>query len=471
MSIGLARLEGLWCGQGMAHLLKLYHDPYADPDGTAPDVIALFDFGTSGSGLNESKAVLGISAPVKAVIDAFLLQMAAGKTPKLDLVLISHQDEDHWKLIGEMINEVKKRNIPLEVAAVIYGGVDWEADAIAMIERLVQYIPGPKKQAYPLPTNFSDYNHQTRFPTVTFMLENVIIRTLIACASIARKSRVNGTSAVIMIEFNGQGFLLPGDATFQTLVAINIKLRDWAPAVFPKVYMMSAPHHGALATMKHITRLNPVGLKELNDFVDFFEPSSGFASAGIRNTYKHPYRIVLNTLCKHAGRSGYKNGHSYVAYNIDENNTGWETYVDTTANKYTTLLDLDPPLKTADWIFDITSNGGSNTTARVFEAGARVVNGIPDANPDTLTDDSNVSDMDEDKRDDGDEARSTRPLLLTQPPLPDPLPGYAVRPRGLFAARVPVKPGRAEPAHRFGVTARPLPPNRRVRVAALGDGR
>lgn len=79
--------------------------------------------------------------------------------------------------------------------------------------------------------------------------------------------------------------------------------------------------------------------------------------------------------------------------------------------------------------------------------------------------------MDEDESDGDDDARSTRPLLLTRPPLPGSAPGYADSVRGLFAARVPVEPGRAESARRFGVTARPLPPNRRVRVTPSGDGR
>lgn len=129
MSIGLARLEGLWCGQGMVNLLKLYHDPDADPDHSAPDMMALFDCGTSGYGLDESRNVRGISPPVETIIKALQLQEANKKTPKLDLVLFSHQDKDHWKLIKDLIKQVEDKEIQLEVGRILYGGASWKESA------------------------------------------------------------------------------------------------------------------------------------------------------------------------------------------------------------------------------------------------------------------------------------------------------------------------------------------------------
>jgi beta-lactamase superfamily II metal-dependent hydrolase len=472
MSIGLARMEGLWCGQGMAHLLKLYHDPYADPDRTAPDMMALFDFGTSDDGLDQSREVLGVASPVKTIIDALQLQMKAGKTPTLDLVLFSHQDEDHWKLIGELLEQVNIKKIPLSITNIIYGGTGWKPKAKATIGSLETYISSTPKKAKALSSGYSDYKYSATGPTITLSLDDVHVRTLIACAPSAKKSVLNGSSAVVLIELKNQGFILPGDATFQTLVAASTKLKLWPTSPLPFVYMLSAPHHGALSTMTRKNLGDASGLPELDEFIGLTRPYSTFASAGEESSYKHPYLIVMESVSKYASSYEFPEPHNVVVYEINGDHIGWRVIRKTNRNAYTTVTDLKDPLPTADWLFEINSLGHFRTSARFFEGGQRVIDGIPEADPTTLANDGEDEDMGDGTFSSTVDARTTRPHLLTRNPLPDPIPGHAVRSTGgLFAARTPVAPGRAEPAHRFGVTARPLPPNRRVRVAASGDGR
>ncbi|SEH40147.1 hypothetical protein [Magnetospirillum fulvum] len=471
MSIGLARMEGLWCGQGMAHLLKLYHDPYADPDRTAPDMMALFDFGTSDDGLDQSREVLGVAAPVKTIIDALQLQMKAGKTPTLDLVLFSHQDEDHWKLIGEMLNQVKINKIPLSITNIIYGGTGWKTKAKATIGSLETYLSSTPKKAKALSSGYTDYQYPALAPSITLSLDDVHVRTLIACDPSAKKSVLNGSSAVVLIQLKNSGFILPGDATFQTLVAASTKLKLWPNSPLPFVYMLSAPHHGALSTMTSKNLGDASGLPELDEFIGLTRPYSAFASAGEESSYKHPYLIVMKSVSKYASSYEFPEPHNVVVYQKNDNNTGWLVIEDINRNTYTTVTDIKDPLPTADWLFEINSLGHFRTSARFYKGGQRIFDGIPEADPAIVADEDEDKDMGDGTFDSTAQSRQTRPLLLTRPPLPDPIPGYAVRSSGVFASRTPVEPGRAEPAHRFGATARPLPPNRRVRVAPSGDGR
>ena len=41
-------LDGLWCGQGMANMVRVYKDSTVDPATTPADWLCLFDFGSGG---------------------------------------------------------------------------------------------------------------------------------------------------------------------------------------------------------------------------------------------------------------------------------------------------------------------------------------------------------------------------------------------------------------------------------------
>ncbi|WP_371999379.1 hypothetical protein P7L68_04490 (plasmid) [Tistrella mobilis] len=379
MPIELAYMDGMWCGQGMAHLLRLYTNRYAQPDKDAAEMMALFDFGNSGGGLSQSKAVLGVTPPVRTMIDALKLQIAQGKSPKLDLVLFSHQDTDHWTLTKEFLDQVAANSIPLEVGRIQLGGTNWGSQAKATIGRLAKFLPDGEEPVSYL-TNASDYGNANGEVTETMALGPVSIRTIVSNVPSATKSEAlikNGSSAVAVIQYGQTAFILPGDATYETLDFANGLLRAWTKSPLPNIYMMSAPHHGSLDTMTRKNIGDKSDLAELRTFVDLTVPYSIFASAGYYSHHKHPYLAILVALSKHTGSHEYPDPHDVVVYEADT--ARWSLIPNVERNVYTTVLDLDPdePLKSADWLFWLNDLGHFGTQARFFEGGARQMIGVP----------------------------------------------------------------------------------------------
>ncbi|GGB42477.1 hypothetical protein GCM10011505_24810 [Tistrella bauzanensis] len=461
MAVGRASMDGLWCGQGMAHLLRLYGHRYDNPATTAANMIALFDAGNRGYGLSESKETLGVTPPVKTIVDALALQQAQGKTPRLDLVLLSHQDEDHWTLINEMLDQVKARDIPLEVGRVIAGGTEWGSGAKAAIKRLVDLIPGENPQAQYYFTNATDYGDPLTGATTTIALDDVLVRTIIANTP-STVSKKNGTSAVVVVQLGGLGYVLPGDATFQTLAMANTKLKAWPSTPLPSVYMMSAPHHGALTTMTKKKDGDNSDLGELIEFVDLTRPYSVFASAGVFNSHKHPYLIILTTLAKYAGSHEFPDPHDVIAY--DGGQDRWLLLEDSVQNVYTTLTGLTDPLPTADWLFDINDQGHFGTSARFFEAGVQAIIGVPQTNATEMVDEGGGGG--------GGDDDTPPPLLLARDVLPGIERGFTVRPASILDSRVDARGRIALPRniHLTGPAGAPLPPPRRVRPATHAPG-
>ncbi|HAE46369.1 MAG: hypothetical protein CMO30_15570 [Tistrella sp.] len=462
MTIELAYMDGMWCGQGMAHLLRLYTDRYARPDKDAAEMMALFDFGNSGGGLSQSKEVLGITPPVRTLIEALELQMAQGKPPKLDLVLFSHQDTDHWTLTKEFLDQVATRNIPLEVGRIQLGGTNWGPQARATIGRLAKFLPegdGPVSYL----TNASDYGDANGDVTETMALGPVSIRTIVSNVPSATKSQAlikNGSSAVAVVQYGQTAFILPGDATYETLDFANTLLQAWTQSPLPNIYMMSAPHHGSLDTMTRKNIGDKSDLAELNTFVELTLPYSIFASAGYYSHHKHPYLSILVALSKHTGSHEYPDPHGVVAYEADT--ARWTLLPEVDRNVYTTVLDLDPdkPLQSADWLFWINDQGHFGTDARFFEGGARQIIGVPQTDSTTMI-------LEEDGSGGGGGGGGDGISAVTAPPGPlrvgDVLPGlergHLVRSRQILARQI-LDRGRA--ASTIG-SARPIPPPRRVR--------
>ena len=54
-------LDGLWCGQGMANMVRVFKSTDTDPSTNPSDWLCVFDFGSGG--LSTSKKVLGITPP------------------------------------------------------------------------------------------------------------------------------------------------------------------------------------------------------------------------------------------------------------------------------------------------------------------------------------------------------------------------------------------------------------------------
>jgi len=414
-----ASLRALWCDQGMAHILATYDSITSQ----APSGLALIDFGAETMFKNKVLK-LNLAAPaVSSVINLLLLQAEAGLTPKLDYVLISHQDTDHWSLLNYLMDAVDELKLPMTVGKIIYGGADWGDGATKTVNRLATYGKAP---VVSLKSNMSDYADADGEVGQLVTLGDVVLRILIANAPISKKStpalRKNGTSAVVVIDFKSERMILPGDATWETLSTANKLLSAWSASPVQPVKLVSAPHHGSLDTMTPKNEGKDSNLEQLETFTELLKPEAVVASAGFSNSFKHPYLIILKVLGKYATPTQSNPGlgpHAAVVYML---NTGdWQRFEGVTKNVYTTVHGLTSPVPVADYIFT-RSDFGFFTDAFGFFGPSKAMISVPTTSSQVLkmeVDDTKMNDDEDFLAQSGDEPRSSSPAIwLVRPRLP-----------------------------------------------------
>lgn len=347
LDVSHIQVDCLWCDQGMAHLLQVHDD-----ESGIPAALALIDFGVDLIGKSETVSIAQAAPAVSYLIDLLKKMQTRGLPPRLEFVVVSHQDTDHWALINFLLNEVEKQGIPLKVGYVYYGGASWGEKALATMRRLGALASG----VLPWTEEYSDYRNAKIVdwkPTELIHIGSVIIRTLLVNAKIAQEAktpalRKNGTSAVIEVDFQGASYLFPGDATWQTLKTVTDILEAWKGKPLAPVVLMSAPHHGSLATIvpKHPATVYDFSL--LEKFVNQTMPDSVVASAGVTNSHKHPYRVVLDKVGKDA-TDGQFGEHAIVAYYAEKADWDQEEII---KNIYTTVVTHGvTPVRAANWYF------------------------------------------------------------------------------------------------------------------------
>lgn len=90
----------LSCGQGMANWIE-YYESTTDP---LPSGLGLVDLGGKGT---------GHSAAVDFIIGRLVEMKDDGLATRIDAVVVSHQDSDHWNLIPHLFDQIKKKKIDL----------------------------------------------------------------------------------------------------------------------------------------------------------------------------------------------------------------------------------------------------------------------------------------------------------------------------------------------------------------------
>ena len=142
-------------------------------------------------------------------------------------------------------------------------------------------------------------------------------------------------------------------------------MEKWPRNPLTFVYAASVPHHGALRTMNRNTSVEKPDLRDLIWFTDYTRPTSIYASAGIKNTHSHPYRIVLETMGRYATAQQFQQ-RPIVVFN--GGTSQFEILPDIRNNIYTTVLNLTTPAVTANWTFNITPIATA-TGIQLFNAG------------------------------------------------------------------------------------------------------
>ena len=358
-------LDGLWCGQGMANMVRVFKSTDTDPNTKPSDWLCVFDFGSGG--LSSSKKVLGITPPVGFIMQQLQLQQTAGRTPRIDLMLISHQDRDHWQLLGELNDQIVKQKMTVVVGRMILSGANWRASSETAVNKFVKRVPEPEKNVTWYDNEYSAYYDPDK-PVQTLSIGDLQMSMLVTnVATNDSKEDIdrNCSSAVVLLRLNMYSFILPGDATWETFARLRKIMEKWPRNPLTFVYAASVPHHGALRTMNRNTSVEKPDLRDLIWFTDYTRPTSIYASAGIKNTHSHPYRIVLETMGRYATAQQFQQ-RPIVVFN--GGTSQFEILPDIRNNIYTTVLNLTTPAVTANWTFNITPIATA-TGIQLFNAG------------------------------------------------------------------------------------------------------
>ena len=280
----------LYCGQGMMTLVEGYDEASSQ----SADFLALIDCG--GNAQEASKGLCYVADKVKA-------------RKHLDLVVISHQDRDHVGLLGVLGPLIPGCMSPrpaekMRKGQIFHGGDDWSPTNKETLRRFAQDVGADIP--VPLKSKDSIYGKAQFGPLGGSSSGSVQLRLLISNLS-ATSMRKNSTSAVVVVDTGSYRVVLPGDATHETMRAINrLEKRD-LDQIRP-VTALSLPHHGSLTTSAEGS-----SLAILEKFAQIsMAPKHVCVSAGPENRYYHPAKAVVDSFTTVLG-SKIAN-HGYVVY-------------------------------------------------------------------------------------------------------------------------------------------------------------
>ncbi|HEX2079652.1 MAG TPA: hypothetical protein VHG08_18135, partial [Longimicrobium sp.] len=337
----------LYCGQGMANFLEFYD--LDQDDGDAPMATALLDFGVDLWFMSAEKKAVLVGPAVKFVTGRLQALIDAGREPRIDFTIFSHQDADHWALIDYLLWAVEDKQIDMKVGPIWYGGADWGKSASAAVGRFAAYSDQPDgEEVIPLEDGRCDYPGPTKALKDLVTWGEVAIRILasnIDVGSSDRGMRRNGTSACVVVECGGNTIILPGDATYETFEFINPKLKAYGTrSPVRPVYALSVPHHGSLRSfVSGYPRTLDYSLGR--KFAELLAAENAVASAGYWNRHKHPYAEIMKVFSAYTEPDS---AHDYIAYSYASSR--WQAFT-TTTSLYTTVLALAHPIQYKNYEF------------------------------------------------------------------------------------------------------------------------
>ncbi|MCY0916311.1 ComEC/Rec2 family competence protein [Massilia antarctica] len=292
MAIDEISVQTMYSGQGMCTVIVAY-------EASAVSKLMLVDFGAEKDAGTAREHTL---AALKTLIESHGV---------LDALVVSHSDKDHWNLLSELLDQLDAK-IKITVAA--FGTGNW-VGAAQTFRAKVEKRKANDKTIKLLDSSYSDISPDTPKIIEEWDVGWDGVTFYILCASVnffldhdgdvVAVDETNTQSVVLMCSFADQNVFLPGDATGSTLQFLNNRMDGHA--YHGTGFMMTAPHHGAIATLDY-------SLGGLETFIDATEPKCALASAQLRGGYNHPNICVMSTMAKYAGQNAFKGGpHPTVA--------------------------------------------------------------------------------------------------------------------------------------------------------------
>jgi beta-lactamase superfamily II metal-dependent hydrolase len=346
MAASKIEVSFLHCDQGMGTLVRIF-----DSLNNLAH-LALIDLGS------EAKTKKYAGKAIESVISALKQMQADGVTPAIDLLVISHQDTDHWSLLPDLLKQIQSDIAGCEVHNIYYGGTNWKANASKAIEKWEDAFDVEAEAFAKGETNYKKPGEKKSIQTI----DGVAFRLLCVNVPISRSApdlNRNGTSAVLAIDFGGVTAVIPGDATADTVGWINDRVfvpweKKGAGNPVQPCRALGAPHHGALRTIaSNYVSSDKAKLGVATTFANYVAAQHVVASAGYLSDYWHPYKNVMELLAAHAFTD--RSAHDFVWFN--NTSAKYEQVEDDERGIYTTVRTLAYPPKRLGWRFTITSAG------------------------------------------------------------------------------------------------------------------
>ncbi|MFI1564698.1 hypothetical protein ACH4ZX_16890 [Streptomyces sp. NPDC020490] len=354
----MTRVKLLYCGQGMTTLVEVYDSGNAD--GPA-DYLALVDCGGDDGG---------------GAIEYIAGKVQASRNKRLDLIVISHQDNDHNELLAPLAARLDSLG-GVTLGDVFLGGRLWGDRNKKTVKDFASTFGLALEGAQFNAACHSDYLGVSERSGLRFLSsygdggpDDVFVRVLVANLPLSGRADLvkNGTSAVVVVENGRDAVILPGDATYETMRWINALARFDRLLPTHGVLGMEIPHHGALRTsVERYLAKGKVSDFNWNILYSFAEltmkPKAIGASSGHDNSFHHPLEEVLEHF---TGTTHPAPSHTYVSYGFTSRE--WDTRLSERA-VYTTVSGFSrsapwpvtrsqgKPFEYGDIWFNITSLG------------------------------------------------------------------------------------------------------------------
>ena len=196
------------------------------------------------------------------------------KIKKLDILAISHFDDDHFAGLCEGLKNIHK-----------------------IKKTISNEIPKETKES------ISKFKHQLSIigssidvPSVgdTYELGSAEVEVVDVCA------KDDNDSLVLLITYGNTRFLFTGDIEYEAQKRIYKKYYDkYGYSYTYKINLMKMPHHGSYSSTTNGTT------NSYTAFVELFMPDYVVISVGEGNPYKHPHKETLKIL-EQAGAKVYR---------------------------------------------------------------------------------------------------------------------------------------------------------------------
>jgi hypothetical protein len=279
-------------GQGACNYVEIYNQAEAVVHNM------LVDLGT-----NSSQAI------ATANIEWLKNQIKDRTNPKIDVVMLTHGDNDHYNLMLKLLPALGSPT-GQEIGMVRYGGVDWRykignTSLITELKKYCSNVTGFGSQASGYDRDKSSWTRLWPSNDV-FQPGDAQLYVLMAntqhpqdgtirqgASRRPNAEAINSKSVVFGVYWNYRWFIGTGDGTAATLAQVNT---HFAGVGLPPTMSMTLPHHGSRKTTYDLKAAkDAVGaesFKVVDDFLQLFKPWTISVSADEKR-HHHPSLLMI----------------------------------------------------------------------------------------------------------------------------------------------------------------------------------